>query len=212
MTEGSPLGFALVGCGRIAQRHARILTGGQVAGGQLVSVCDTQPDRAEKLGRHCGVPSFTDMHRMMCELGDRIHVVTILTESGLHAQHCVELARYRKHVITEKPMALTIDSADEMIRACDEVGVKLFVVKQNRFNRPVQKLHQALKTGRFGKVVMGTVRVRWMRDQKYYSQDPWRGTWAFDGGVFSNQASHHIDLLLWMLGEPVSVFAKSRTA
>jgi predicted dehydrogenase len=99
-----------------------------------------------------------------------------------------------------------------MIRVCDEAGIKLFVVKQNRYNLPVRKLREAVESGRFGKVVMGTVRVRWMRDQSYYDQDPWRGTWAEDGGVFANQASHHIDLLEWMMGEPVSVFAYGRTA
>ena len=212
MTNAASLGFALVGCGRIAQKHAKILAAGEIEGGRLAAVCDTQPQRAEKLAREYGVPSFTDMHRMMRELNDRIDVVTILTESGMHAQHCIDLAPYRKHIVSEKPMALTLDSADEMIRACDTMGIKLFVVKQNRFNKPVQKLYGALQAGRFGKMVMGTVRVRWMRDQAYYSQDSWRGTWAFDGGVFANQASHHIDLLIWMLGEPISVFAKSRKA
>ncbi|MBN1297262.1 Gfo/Idh/MocA family oxidoreductase, partial [bacterium] len=97
------------------------------------------------------------------------------------------------------------------IHACDRAGVRLFVVKQNRYNPPVQRLRQALEEGRFGKIVMGTVRVRWCRRQDYYDQDAWRGTWALDGGVFTNQASHHVDLLEWMLGDPVSVFAKSST-
>ena len=99
-----------------------------------------------------------------------------------------------------------------MIVACDRAGIRLFVVKQNRCNLPVLKMREALEAGRFGKIVMGSVRVRWCRPQSYYDQDAWRGTWALDGGVFSNQASHHIDLLMWMLGEPVSVYAKTRTA
>jgi predicted dehydrogenase len=99
-----------------------------------------------------------------------------------------------------------------MVRACDEQGVKMFVVKQNRYNLPVVKLREALEQGRFGKLVMGTVRVRWCRPQKYYDQDAWRGTWAMDGGVFTNQASHHVDLLEWMLGEPISVYAVGATA
>jgi predicted dehydrogenase len=99
-----------------------------------------------------------------------------------------------------------------MIRVCDENGIKLFVVKQNRFNVPVVKLRQALEAGRFGKLVLGTVRVRWCRTQAYYDQDSWRGTWALDGGVLSNQASHHVDLLEWMMGDIESVFAKSTTA
>jgi predicted dehydrogenase len=109
-------------------------------------------------------------------------------------------------------MALTLDDADKMIKVCDEHGVKLFVVKQNRFNVPVLKLREAVEKDRFGKLVLGTVRVRWSRSQEYYSMDGWRGTWRYDGGVLANQASHHIDLLTWMMGEVESVFAKSSTA
>ena len=109
-------------------------------------------------------------------------------------------------------MALTLPDADKMIEACDEAGVKLFVVKQNRFNVPVVQLRKALEDGRFGRLIMGTVRVRWCRTQAYYDQDAWRGTWALDGGVLTNQASHHVDLLEWMMGEVESVFAKSKTA
>ena len=99
-----------------------------------------------------------------------------------------------------------------MIEACDKHGVKLFVVKQNRFNVPVVQLRKALDQGRFGKLIMGTVRVRWCRPQAYYDQDSWRGTWAYDGGVLTNQASHHVDLLEWMMGDVESVFAKSKHA
>jgi predicted dehydrogenase len=149
---------------------------------------------------------------MMRKMDDAIDVVSILTESGYHARDCLALAPYGKHIVVEKPMALTVADADEMIRVCDQAGIKLFVVKQNRYNLPVTKLVEALRSGRFGKIVMGTVRVRWCRPQAYYDQASWRGTWALDGGVFSNQASHHVDLLEWCLGEPVSVVAKSRTA
>jgi predicted dehydrogenase len=210
--EAPVLGFALVGCGRIAQKHADLLHGKHIAGAKLVAVCDIKADRAEKLGTRCGVPHFADMHAMMAKLADDIDVVAILIESGLHGRHCLELAPYKKDIVVEKPMALTLDDADAMIRACDANGIKLFVVKQNRYNLPVQAARVALDAGRFGKLVMGTVRVRWCRTQAYYDQDPWRGTWALDGGVFANQASHHVDLLEWFLGEPVSVFAKSRRA
>lgn len=206
------LGFALVGCGRIAQKHADLLHGGHIKGARLTAVCDVKPDRAQKYGAKYGVPHFTDMHEMMAKVGPSIDVVTILTESGLHGKHCLELARYKKDIVVEKPMALTLDDADAMIRACDANGIRLFVVKQNRYNLPVQAARAALDAGRFGKLVMGTVRVRWCRTQAYYDQDPWRGTWSLDGGVFANQASHHVDLLEWFLGEPVSVFAKSRRA
>jgi predicted dehydrogenase len=107
---------------------------------------------------------------------------------------------------------LTISDADKMIQACAENNCKLFVVKQNRFNLPVIKLKEAIDNERFGKLVLGTIRVRWMRTQEYYDMDAWRGTWAYDGGVLANQAIHHIDLLQWLLGEVESVFAKSTTA
>lgn len=207
-----PLKFALVGCGRIAKRHAEILGEGQIDGAELAAVCDIEPDRAAAFGERHGVPHFTDYHEMMRTLGDGVDVVSILTPSGLHARHTIGLAAYGKHIVVEKPMALTLADADDMILACDRAGVKLFVVKQNRFNLPVQKLREAVEAERFGKLVLGTVRVRWCRPQAYYDQDAWRGTWEFDGGVFANQASHHVDLLEWMMGPVESVVAKASTA
>ncbi|MGF7174880.1 Gfo/Idh/MocA family protein [Azospirillum doebereinerae] len=204
--------FALVGCGRIAKRHADLLAGGQIKGATLAAVAEVKDDRLRNFTREYGVPGYADYHAMMEAMGDRIDVVSVLTESGNHARHTIDLARYGKHVVVEKPMALTLPDAEAMIRACDSANVKLFVVKQNRCNLPVVRLRQAVAAGRFGKIVMGTVRVRWSRPQAYYDQDPWRGTLAMDGGVFANQASHHVDLLEWLLGEPDTVFAKARTA
>ncbi len=206
------LRFGIVGCGRIFKKHAQTLTSYLSDKAELVAVCDTKFDRAQKAGEEYGVPYYSNYNEMLSRHPE-IDVVNILTESGNHAHHTIDIARnYKKHIVVEKPMALTLEDADEMIRVCDEHRVKLFVVKQNRYNVPVMKLREALDNGRFGKLVMGTVRVRWCRPQAYYDQDAWRGTWSMDGGVFTNQASHHIDLLEWMLGEPISVFAKSRTA
>jgi predicted dehydrogenase len=204
------LKFALLGCGRIAKKHIEILGGGQINGTKLVAVCDIIPEKAKAFGEKYGVPWFSDMHQMAAKVD--LDVLNILTESGNHASHTIQMAKYGKHIVVEKPMALTLDDADAMIKACDEAQIRLFVVKQNRYNLPVVKLREALESGRFGKIVLGTVRVRWCRDQKYYDLEPWRGTWGMDGGVFTNQASHHIDLLEWMLGEPESVFAKAATA
>jgi UDP-N-acetyl-2-amino-2-deoxyglucuronate dehydrogenase len=204
------LNFAIVGCGRISKRHLDLLGRGEIANSRLAAVCDVLPERATAAGSAYGVPSYTDMHRMM--RSEAIDAVAVLTESGRHAEHVVALAPYRKHVMVEKPMALTLADADRMIAACDQAGIKLFVVKQNRFNVPVMKLREALEAGRFGRLVLGTVRVRWCRTQAYYDQDAWRGTWAMDGGVLANQASHHIDMLEWMMGEVDSVFAISSTA
>lgn len=202
--------FNLVGCGRIAQRHAELLGGGHVSGARLAGVCDLAPERARALGEKYSVPWFTDMHDLMAS--SPCDVVSILTDSGSHGRLTVDLAPYQRHIIVEKPMALTLSDADAMIRACDANGIRLFVVKQNRFNVPIQKVREALESGRFGKIVLGTVRVRWCRDQDYYDQASWRGRWATDGGVLSNQASHHIDVLEWMLGDVASVFAMGRTA
>ena len=210
MTE--QLGFALVGCGRIAQKYSEIFASDQVPGGRIVAVCDVQKDRADKLAERHGVKAYADFHDMMEKEAKSIDVVCVLTESGYHAAHASELAPYGKHLVVEKPMALTLESADRMITACDAAGIKLFVVKQNRYNLPVRKMREALEAGRFGKLVMGTTRVRWCRHQAYYDQDDWRGTWALDGGVFANQASHHVDLVQWCLGQPVSVFAQGRKA
>lgn len=203
------LRFALLGCGRIARRHADLLGRQQVADACLVAVCDLIPERAAEFGATYGVPSYTDMHEMMAQ--SDIDVVVVLTESGHHASHTIALAPYGKHIVVEKPMALTLDDADAMIAACERAGVRLFVVKQNRFNVPVVKAREALERGRLGRLVLGTVRVRWCRPQAYYDQATWRGTWAMDGGVLANQASHHVDMLQWMMGDVVSVHARGAT-
>lgn len=204
------LRFALLGCGRIARRHSELLGRGAIAGAELAAVCDVNLPRAHRIAEQFGVPAFADIHEMMRAVD--CDVVVVLTESGRHAEHVIALASYGKHIVVEKPMALTLDSADAMIQACAAARVKLFVVKQNRFNVPVVKLREAVEQGRFGKLVLGTVRVRWCRDQSYYDQDSWRGTWALDGGVLTNQASHHVDLLEWMMGPVESVVAMANTA
>jgi UDP-N-acetyl-2-amino-2-deoxyglucuronate dehydrogenase len=202
--------FALVGCGRIAKRHSELLGFNQIKKGRLVSVCDVIEEKAKQISKRFQIPHYTDMHKMMGN--EQIDVIVVLTESGNHAKNVIDLAKYGKHIMVEKPMALTLEDADNMIKACDKEGIKLFVVKQNRFNLPVIKLREALLQGRFGKLVLGTVRVRWCRPQEYYDQATWRGTWAMDGGVLTNQASHHIDLLEWIMGDVESVFAKGITA
>lgn len=209
MTNEKVYKFGLVGCGRISTRHAELLSSGQIHGAKLTAVCDEKIDRARKTGEKYGVPWFTSMDEMMNS--ELVDVVTVLTPSGMHAEHVIHLSKYKKPIIVEKPMALTLEDADAMIAACEKSGSRLFVVKQNRFNVPVVRLRQELEKNRFGRMVMGTIRVRWSRDQSYYSQDDWRGTWEFDGGAFTNQASHHVDLLQWMMGPVESVFAKSGT-
>lgn len=204
------LNFGLIGCGRIATKHAELLANQAIPGAKLAAVCDIDRERALKFGEKYRVPFYSDIDKMMTS--ENLDLVTILTPSGLHPEHVIRLVEFKKHLIVEKPMALRLEDADRMIEACDKNQVKLFVVKQNRFNPPIMKLKHAIDSGRFGKLVLGTVRVRWCRTQEYYNQDSWRGTWSLDGGVLTNQASHHIDLLEWMLGDVESVFAKSSTS
>ena len=200
------INIGFVGCGRIAIFHASILTQNAVDGARLAACCDIKFEKAKRLGEAVGVPHYSDVHEMMAK--EKLDVIAILTESGNHAQQVIELSRYGKPIVVEKPMALQIEDADRMIQACQDNGAKLFVVKQNRFNLPVIKLRQALDNGRFGKLIMATSRVRWCRQQKYYDDGGWRGTWAMDGGVMTNQAIHHLDLLEWMMGPVESIFAK----
>jgi len=210
MTAKNSLKFAIVGCGRIAKRHSELLGDKQIKGATLVAVCDIDYEKAKRIGDQFSVPVYSDMNDMM-RIED-VDVVVVLTPSGSHAENVVQLAEHGKHIMVEKPMALTLDDADAMIRACDAHNSSLFVIKQNRFNVPVVKLKEAMDAKRFGKLVLGTVRVRWARHQAYYDQDTWRGTWGMDGGVLTNQASHHVDMLEWMMGDVESVFAKSTTA
>ena len=197
---------ALVGCGRIGARHAAILAASPET--ELAATVDTDPARTSEFSRRYGGRSYTDVLAMIeAETPD---LVSICTPSGLHAEGVLLAADARvPNIVVEKPMALTLADADRMIRTCDTAGARLFVVQQNRYNLPIQKLREALEAGRFGKLVLGAVRVRWCRRQDYYDQASWRGTWAMDGGVFSNQASHHVDMLVYMMGEVASVCAAS---
>lgn len=195
-----------MGCGQISQKHARILTSGRLDA-RLVAVCDIDPERVASFSSSFRVPGYNSLHEMIDEVGHEIDVVNVCTPSGCHADNAMQIASYKKHIVVEKPLALKIDDGEKIVEHCDRAGVKLFVVWQNRFNYPVQKLHETIKSGRFGKIVMACARVRWRRDQSYYDRDAWRGTWQWDGGVFANQASHLLDLLMWFVGDLDSVFA-----
>lgn len=204
--------FAIVGCGNItAKKHLPILVNDLKEEVRVVALCDIKEERAKKMGDQYNIPYYTNYHQMI-QKHPEIQIVEVLTESGNHAQHTIDLAQYGRHIIVEKPMALTLTDADKMIEACDKNACRLFVIKQNRYNPPIQKLKEAIDHERFGKIFMGTARVRWCRKQDYYDRDAWRGTWKMDGGVFANQASHHLDLLEWLVGDVESVFARSINA
>lgn len=199
--------FALIGCGAIAKKHVIALK--NYDGAEIVGAYDIVPELVESFSKEHSIPAYSNLDEMI-EKADP-DVLNILTPSGLHCKTVLDLIKYRKHFVVEKPLALRLDHIDQILLECDRNGLKVFVVKQNRFNPPVVKLKESIDNGRFGKLVLGTVRVRWCRYQAYYDQKPWRGTWEHDGGVLTNQASHHIDLLIWMMGGVESVMAKTAT-
>ncbi len=198
--------FALIGCGNIAKKHVHAIQT-YLKNAKIVGLCDKALDRAKAIGSTIGVPAFASVKDMMNEVGDKIDIVSILTPSGIHYENVREMVKYGKPLVVEKPIALRLEEADEILKACDANHVKVFVVHQNRYNKPIIKAREALQKNRLGKLVMGTVRLRWRRDQKYYDAERWRGTWAYDGGVFTNQASHHIDMLTWFMGPVENVKA-----
>jgi UDP-N-acetyl-2-amino-2-deoxyglucuronate dehydrogenase len=198
---------ALLGCGRISKNHFEAID--KIDGLDLVAVSDADPERAKEAGAKWNVPPFKSYEQMLAE--SDADVVTIATPSGLHAEHGVMAAEAGKHVVMEKPMAISLTGADALVHACDKAGVQLFVVKQNRLNPPIQLLKRAVDRNRFGRIYMASCTVHWARPQEYYDQAPWRGTWEFDGGAFMNQASHYVDLIQWLMGPVESVMAKTAT-
>ena len=147
--------FALVGCGRVSENHLQALTSGNISS-ELVAVCDLDPEKAKSKGDKYGLPWYADYHKMMSEHPE-IEVVNVAVPTGYHASVVIDLAQYGKHIVTEKPMALSVADCQKMIDACRKNGARLFVVKQNRFNPAVIAARKALEEGRFGKMVMGTV-------------------------------------------------------
>jgi predicted dehydrogenase len=200
------LRFGLIGCGRVAPRHAESVT--QLPAATLAAVADVRAPRAARFAREYHAEPYTDYRRLL-ERPD-IDVVNICTPSGLHAAMAIEALRAGKHVIVEKPMALSLADADAMLRVAEETGRKLCVVLQNRYNPPMQDLRRVVDSGRLGRLLLGSATVRWYRPQEYY-EDEWHGTWAMDGGALMNQSIHHIDALQWLMGAPASVFAYTAT-
>ena len=197
--------YALIGCGRIAANHIKAVMNNQL---ELVAACDIVPEKIEALLAKYGlekdtsIARYTDYKVMLAEHAE-LELIAIATESGLHAQIALECIDAGIHVIIEKPMAMSMADADEIVRRSKEKGVEVCACHQNRFNVAVQKTRQALEAGRFGRLSHGSVHVRWNRNRAYYEQAPWRGTWAQDGGCLMNQCIHGIDLLRWMMGDEV---------
>ncbi len=206
---GRKLRLALVGCGRIAANHfgAMEAHAEQI---ELVDVCDIDPAALKAAVERTGAQGHSQLADML--KATTADLVVLTTPSGLHPQQTVDVAKAGKHVMTEKPMATRWQDGLRMVKACDDAGVRLFVVKQNRRNATLQLLKQAVEQGRFGRIYNVAMNVFWTRPQDYYDQgNGWRGTWEFDGGAFMNQASHYIDLLNWIVGPVESVMAYTAT-
>lgn len=203
MSKTKTLRFGLLGCGAISKKHIEALK--RIDNAEIVAVCDLDFTAVKEFAETEGVQAYNDPKKMISR--EEVDVVSILTPSGSHADNVLELIDTGVHFVVEKPLSLRLETADIVIKRCAERGVKLFVVQQNRCNPPIQALKTALDEGRFGRLVLGTVRVRWCRPQEYYDAKSWRGTWALDGGVVTNQASHHIDMLEWLMGQVESVMA-----
>ncbi len=216
---GRPIRVALVGCGRIARNHLSALNG-LSADLRLVALCDTVPARFDALPwKECphldaGVARYPQLERMLeahSSGANPIDVVVLATPSGLHASQGMKCARAGVHVVTEKPMATRWQDALDLVRTCDDASVRLFVVKQNRFNTTLRLLKRAIEERRFGRIHLVGINVLWQRPQSYYDSDRWRGTWELDGGALMNQASHYIDLLDYLVGPIESVHAMTAT-
>ena len=205
---GRKIRFALVGCGRIAAKHFEaIATHADAA--ELVAVADIDSARVRDAVKATGAPGFPSLEALL-EKSDP-DVVILATPSGLHAAETMAAAAAGRHVMTEKPMATRWHDGKAMVQACDEAGVHLFVVKQNRLNPTLRLVKRAIEARRFGKIYLVTVNVFWNRPQSYYDSAAWRGTWEFDGGAFMNQASHYVDMLDWLIGPVGSLHAYTAT-
>ncbi len=196
--------YAIIGCGRIATNHIIAALNNKV---EIVSVCDILPEAMDKLlekhdlAQNSGVKKHTD-YKEMLEI-EKPEFVSISTESGNHAEIALYCIDHGVHVIIEKPMAMNIADANEIIKRAKEKNIKVSVSHQNRFNVAIQELRNAIESDRFGALSHGSIHVRWNRGRGYYDQAKWRGTWHDDGGCLMNQCIHGIDLLIWMLGGEV---------
>lgn len=200
---------SIIGCGRIARHHAKSI--GDVDGLELVAVCDLDKHKAERFAQEFGCKAYSDYRKMLFEL-EQITLVVIATPSGMHFEHGYEvLADFRKNIVVEKPTVLRLDHIEKLACESRQNNLKFYPVFQNRFNRAVLRLKEALEGNELGKVQIVNVRVRWCRPQRYYDLSPWRGTYELDGGALTNQGVHHLDLLRYLFGEVSEVYAKMAT-
>lgn len=204
----SKIGFAVIGCGVIAPCH---IEGIQAAkGARLVAVCDSLEANARKLANKYHVEWYTDYQKLLKR--DDVNVVCLCTPSSLHSDQAIMAAKAGKHVITEKPMAITLKEADAMIKTCHDNKVKLAVIFQGRVIEPFKKIKKALDRRDLGKLILGDCYMKYYRSQAYYDSAGWRGTWKYDGGgALMNQGIHMIDLLQWYMGPVAKIYGYART-
>lgn len=200
--------FALVGTGRISANHFGAMEQHNDRC-EVVDVCDIDPVALAQAVEKTGAQGHTSLQGLLGKT--TADAVILTTPSGLHPRQAIEVAQSGRHVVSEKPMATQWHEALDMVRACDDAGVKLFVVKQNRRNATLQLLKKAVEQNRFGRIYSVALNVFWTRPQEYYDAAKWRGTWEWDGGAFMNQASHYIDLLNWLIGPVESVMTYTGT-
>ena len=200
--------IAVVGCGRISAKHFDAISN-YPDSLELVAICDVNQKIVDQHSSKFRVKGYISMLEMLDS--ENIDIVTICTPSGIHPDQAILAADHGVHVITEKPMATRWSDGLRMVRACDNAGVRLFVVKQNRNNSTLKLLKRAISEKRFGKIYMVNLNVFWTRPQEYYDSAKWRGTWELDGGAFMNQASHYVDLIEWLIGPVDSVQAMTAT-
>ena len=200
--------IAVLGLGRISKNHLQSIEQHH-ENLELVAVCDSRKEFVDAISKQYGVQGYLHLDEMLAHTD--ADIVTVCTPSGLHPMQTIQIAQSGRHILTEKPMATRWQDGVDMVRACNDAGVRLFVVKQNRLNATLQMLKKAIDEGRFGRIYMTNINVFWTRPQDYYDQDSWRGTWALDGGAFMNQASHYVDLAHWLIGPVQSVQAMMGT-
>jgi len=201
------MNFAIIGCGFISKKHAEAIK--NIPSAKLIAVSDMVEERMEPYVTEYGANAYTDYKEML--RNDDLDIVCICTPSGLHASIAVEVAKSKKHIVVEKPIAMNIEDTNTIINAAKENNVKLTVVHPNRFRPVVSQLKEILEKNLLGKISHVNCIVNWNRNQKYYDQAPWRGTKEHDGGVLMNQAIHNLDLLLWLIGAPKEIFSMEAT-
>jgi UDP-N-acetyl-2-amino-2-deoxyglucuronate dehydrogenase len=200
--------IGVVGCGRISKSHFSAIET-HTDNIELAAVCDVAPGVLKIHAEKYGVKAYERIEEMLAT--EKLDLIALCTPSGLHPAQTILAARHGVHVMTEKPMATRWRDGLDMVRACDEARVRLFVVKQNRRNTTLQLLKRAIDEKRFGRIYMVQINVFWTRPQEYYDSAKWRGTWELDGGAFMNQASHYVDLIDWLIGPVASVQAMTGT-